>query len=530
MPISSLRTPLVALAAAAAASFTTTTSSTVQAFSLIAENSFAPPFNTYDSDGMRTVPHWEFGGNGLDLNENFLRLTPDRASRRGHVWNTAKLDKDEWSATIRFRVSGQGKRMFGDGLAVFFTTQNGYKEGALHGFADVFTGFGVIFDTYVNSAPGHVHKDILVVTSDGSGSKAAPHGGTNDPNPAGCDGDDSEFRYWEQRDDFSVLNHSAARIAFRDNKVTVYIDARGNGKWSTCVADVPVAAPAGWYRQGAYLGVIATTGDLADNHDLLSVQVGLEDEVAPNPYDISRGILGRNGEEIGPVSTGDPHMDTVLNNIVARSSNTLTDRMAYIHREYICVYMFVCLCVYYRSPTSYIHERGLYNNCLYLARLIQLMLYAFFNPHPQTSFPLLKSFFSNSIFIIADHMEHQLASVNDGIRVALRRLGDAEESNKRRIEELERRLDVKVEDAVEGTLSERLARLEVQMNAKLTNDVLPQLQESVSSSSRGWIIPFIILGVILLIGFGVGLRNIRWLVKRQTGVDFGLGYSPQKKY
>lgn len=129
-----------------------------------------------------------------------------------------------------------------------------------------------------------------------------------------------------------------------------------------------------------------------------------------------------------------------------------------------------------------------------------------------------------------DHMEHQLASLNDGIRAALRKLSEAEESNKRRIEELERRLSTKVEDAVEGSVTERLKKLEVQMDARLANDVLPQLQESLSSSSRGWIIPFVILVVILLIGFGVGLRNIRWLVKRQTGVDFGLGYSPQKKY
>ncbi len=42
--------------------------------------SFRPPFNSFDADGKRLVPGFEVGGN-VDMNENFLRLTPDRAVR-----------------------------------------------------------------------------------------------------------------------------------------------------------------------------------------------------------------------------------------------------------------------------------------------------------------------------------------------------------------------------------------------------------------------------------------------------------------
>lgn len=300
------------------------------AVTVLPDHSFVPPFTNFNNEGMRTIPNWNSGGNGLDLNENFLRLTPDRVARKGYVWNTKAIDKDEWSATLRFRVSGQGKRMFGDGIGVFFTTMGNYRDGSLHGFTDTFKGFGVIFDTYVNTDPGHTHKDILVVSNDGTMSKAAPHGGSNDPNPAGCDEDFSEFRYWEGRDDFSVYNHSVARISFRNNQVSVYIDSRATGVWSTCVKDIPIIAPSGWHREGAYLGVIATTGDLADNHDLLSLQTTMEDEPAPNPFDTTSSNAGDNDL---PISTGNKQIDDAMAAMVARSAIAINDRVAYIHRK-----------------------------------------------------------------------------------------------------------------------------------------------------------------------------------------------------
>jgi mannose-binding lectin 2 len=320
----------LAVLAAASAVVASSLVSPASAFTLLPAHSFVPPFNTFDREGMRTVPNWSFGGNGLSVNENFVRLTPDRASKRGYLWNDEANSLDEWSATIRFRVSGQGKKLFGDGLGVFFTRHDGYRDGNLHGFTDTFVGFGVIFDTFVNSEPGHVHKDILVVSSDGTSSKAAPHGGSNDPNPSGCDGDFSEFRYWEGRDDFSVTNHSAVRITFKRNSVSVYIDARANGQWSTCVADVPVNAPFDWYKQGAYLGVIATTGDLADNHDVLSVQVGPEDEEAENPFQAKTDF----NIDFGSTSTGNAEVDAAVRTMINTGITTLHDRLAVTDREF----------------------------------------------------------------------------------------------------------------------------------------------------------------------------------------------------
>lgn len=78
----------------------------VRAFTPWAEHSFSGAFRTFDSDGMRKLEHWRLGGHAV-LMEHYLRLTNDRQSKRASVWNTQPLGHDEWSTTLRFRVSGQ---------------------------------------------------------------------------------------------------------------------------------------------------------------------------------------------------------------------------------------------------------------------------------------------------------------------------------------------------------------------------------------------------------------------------------------
>lgn len=154
------------------------------AYSVMPEHSFQGPHKTYDGDGMRKLDHWKLGGNAV-LQTNFLRLTNDRQSKRSSAWNTAPLGHDEWSATIRFRVSGVGKRLFGDGLALWYTTREHHEDGTLHGFTPTFTGFGIIFDTCVvgescgarvggqargtrfSGAPHHAQKDCVRAYSRG---------------------------------------------------------------------------------------------------------------------------------------------------------------------------------------------------------------------------------------------------------------------------------------------------------------------------------------------------------------------------
>lgn len=421
---------LAALAAAAASA---------AAFTVLPEHSLAGPFSTFDGDGMRKLDNWRLGGHAA-LQEYFLRLTNDRQSKRSYAWNTARLDRDEWSVTLRFRVSGQGKRLFGDGLAFWFTNVEHHRDGQLHGFTDTFKGFGVIFDTFVNTEPGHVHKDIQLISSDGSAPKTLSEG-----TPIGCD---SAFRYWEQRDDFSVANHSAARIRFAGNKVSVWIDAKADGNWAQCIADVPLAAPEGWHREGAWLGLTATTGDLADNHDILSLQTGPEDEVAPVPS----GSAG-----LGPrpefLSTGNQQTDDAIKSAVASEMYTVQERMGYIHH----------------------------------------------------------------------HMEHQLTAMEDSLKIAMKKLADAEKDNTRRIEELEKRLGAKVaqqvEGAVDNSVAARLSRLEAgltesvgsKVNRAIANDLMPKVAataaEHAAAHGRNWLLPFVGLSVLMVASSVWGFRT-----------------------
>ena len=51
--------------------------------------------------------------------------------------------------TLEFKVHGQGKTLFGDGFAVWFTKEPS-QEGPVFGSKDFFRGIGIFFDTYSN--------------------------------------------------------------------------------------------------------------------------------------------------------------------------------------------------------------------------------------------------------------------------------------------------------------------------------------------------------------------------------------------
>jgi len=212
--------------------------------------------------------------------------------------------------------------------------------GPLHGHAAAFEGFAIIFDTYVNAGGGvgaGAHRDVALLSSDGSplagadGAPAAPQ--------AGCAAD---VRFWEGRQDFSVANRSVARISFNGaaNTVSVHVDARGDGGWRPCFTDVPLRARADWWRPtavppaagaaagaptawsgGAFLGVTGSTGALADNHDVLSLTVGLEDETAPEAD--ARGY-------IATVTTGNELFDTAISSAVAREGARLNEKLLFM--------------------------------------------------------------------------------------------------------------------------------------------------------------------------------------------------------
>ena len=58
------------------------------------------------------------------------------------------------------------------------------------------------------------------------------------------------------------------KVAVDDRKLSVFVDPRNRGEWEECVILDDIPLPEGWARE-AHIGLTATTGQLADNHDII---------------------------------------------------------------------------------------------------------------------------------------------------------------------------------------------------------------------------------------------------------------------
>lgn len=200
------------------------------------------------------------------INNNFARLTPDRQSKKGALWSRKAIGVPEFSGVLKFRISGQGKSFFGDGLALWIVQQSFYDPGDLHGFKENFQGVGVIFDTFRNTDKGQEHRDVTVLINDGEKTFEMM---TDDIQ--GCN---AAFRYHADRADFSVSSSTKVKVTIADEQLVVRIDPRGDDDWLDCVSlDMTrpgYRLPKDWLVR-AHVGITASTGQLADNHDVISL-------------------------------------------------------------------------------------------------------------------------------------------------------------------------------------------------------------------------------------------------------------------
>lgn len=224
--------------------------------------SFEPPYNDVDSAGGRIVnKNWKSGG-ATSVSQNFIRLTPDRQSRRGSLWSRRALGVDSFSSVLKFRISGQAKTFFGDGIALWLTHNSYYMEGDLHGCAEKFLGVGIIFDTFKNTESLSAHRDVTILINDGEK--------TYDMMTEDVQGCNMNVRYHNERADFTALDASRVQIMVTETSLKVMVDARNTGEWLECVNLDKLGLPAGWVRD-SFIGLTASTGQLADNHDVISL-------------------------------------------------------------------------------------------------------------------------------------------------------------------------------------------------------------------------------------------------------------------
>ncbi|XP_059213474.1 lectin, mannose-binding 2-like a [Centropristis striata] len=222
----------------------------------------------YQGVGSLGSSHWELMGDAMVTTDQ-VRLTPDMQSRQGAVWSRIPCHLTDWEMQVHFKVHGQGKKnLNGDGLAIWYTKERTQK-GPVFGNRDNFTGLGVFVDTYPNEekhleaqkkryTPRTQRIFPFVLAMVGNGSISYDH--ERDGRPTELGGCNAMVRNLKH-DTFLFIRYVRRRL-------TVMIDIDGQHEWRDCL-DIPgVRLPKGYY-----FGATAITGDLSDNHDIISLKL-----------------------------------------------------------------------------------------------------------------------------------------------------------------------------------------------------------------------------------------------------------------
>uniref|UniRef100_F6PWF4 Lectin, mannose binding 2 like n=1 Tax=Ornithorhynchus anatinus TaxID=9258 RepID=F6PWF4_ORNAN len=211
---------------------------------------------------------WDLLGNAMVMTQ-YVRLTPDMQSKQGALWNRVPCYLRDWELQVHFRIHGQGKKnLNGDGFAIWYTKDR-MQPGPVFGSKDNFVGLGVFVDTYPNEekqqealkkrySPGVQRVFPYISAMVNNGSLSYDH--ERDGRPTELGGCTAIVRNLNH-DTFLVIRYVKRRL-------TIMMDIDGKHEWRDCI-DVPgVRLPRGYF-----FGTSSVTGDLSDNHDVISMKL-----------------------------------------------------------------------------------------------------------------------------------------------------------------------------------------------------------------------------------------------------------------
>ncbi|KAF2248518.1 hypothetical protein BU26DRAFT_520198 [Trematosphaeria pertusa] len=214
-------------------------------------HSLEPPY--LDSDMQSRW--WDFGGDTIIRTDKYIRLASDKPSRDGWIFSRVPLTATNWEILVEFKIHGQGN-LYGDGMAMWLTKQRA-TPGPVFGATDNFEGLGVFFDTYKNNRPGTVFPYIMAMSGDGK----TPYDKDND-------GKANEVAGCSARGIRNAQIPTKARFTyFQDQSLKLDLQYKSEDEWTNCFEIVNFKVP-----PVAYLGFSAETGELSDNHDIVSVK------------------------------------------------------------------------------------------------------------------------------------------------------------------------------------------------------------------------------------------------------------------
>lgn len=197
---------------------------------------------------------FDFGGSTIVNTNKHIRLTQDRASQSGWLWSRLALAPNSFEIEWEFRVDGKSGSLFGDGMAVWLTTKRA-EMGPVFGSVDYWTGLGIFFDTYANTRHPYSFPRIYAIMNDGT--KAYDVG--KDGHGQDIGGCSLDFR----RTDVTA---KARLTYFKGKFLELAIHHAKWDEWTTCFVAENLDLP-----DNPFLGFSAHTGDVSDNHDIISV-------------------------------------------------------------------------------------------------------------------------------------------------------------------------------------------------------------------------------------------------------------------
>ena len=136
-------------------------------------------------------------------------------------------------------------------------TKQRATAGPVFGSVDQFEGLGIFFDTYKNNRPGTVFPYVMAMVGDG----VKPYDKSND-------GKDNELMGCSARGIRGASVPTKAKLTyFQDKSLKLELQYKAEDQWELCFETTePPTIPG-----VSYLGFSAETGELSDNHDIISV-------------------------------------------------------------------------------------------------------------------------------------------------------------------------------------------------------------------------------------------------------------------
>lgn len=197
---------------------------------------------------------WDFGADAIVDTNKHIRLTQDRASQMGWLWSRLPLTADNFEIVFEFKISGHASHVAGDGLAMWIT-QDRAKPGPVFGSINYFTGLGIFFDTYPNAHHPYAFPRISAMNGNGVEAYENNRDGARQE-VAGCSIDYRNAK----------VATKAKLIHVKDVYTELQIHHTEWDHWESCWKLDNITLPV-----NPYLGFSALTGEVSDNHDIVSV-------------------------------------------------------------------------------------------------------------------------------------------------------------------------------------------------------------------------------------------------------------------